>query len=101
MLREKLYPGHPQHWGPLIADLSRLMHWFLDAARIASTGRARQLAEIGLTALFLATLRSWLRDDSEGQIRAREQLERGLQAADRWLPRLTSTPRRPPRSAPE
>src|SRR5918993_510666 len=44
MLREKLYPGHPQHWGPLIADLSRLIHWFLDAARITSTGRERQLA---------------------------------------------------------
>jgi AcrR family transcriptional regulator len=101
MLREKLYPGHPQHWGPLIADLSRLIHWFLDAARIASTGRARQLAEIGLTALFLAALRSWLRDDSHGQLRAREQLERGLEVADRWLPRLTSTPRWPPRSAPE
>jgi len=101
MLRAKLYPGHPQHWGPLIADLSRLMHWFLDAARIASTGRARQLAEIGLTALFLTTLRSWLRDESESQRRTREQLERGLRAADRWLPRLTLAPRVRRASAPE
>jgi AcrR family transcriptional regulator len=101
MLREKLYPGHPQHWGPLIADLSRLIHWFLDAARIASTGRARQLAEIGLTALFVATLRTWLRDDGQSQIRARQQLERGLQAADRWLPRVTSAPRAQPASDPE
>jgi AcrR family transcriptional regulator len=90
MLGEKLYPGHPQHWAPLIADLSRLIHWFLDAARIASTGRQRQLAEIGLTALFLASLRTWLRDDSPGQERTRERLRRGLEAADRWLPRLSS-----------
>jgi AcrR family transcriptional regulator len=93
MLREKLYPGHPQHWGPLIADLSRLIHWFLDAARIASTGRERQLAEIGLTALFLATLRRWLRDDRAGQEATRAQLQRGLEAADRWLPRLVATRR--------
>ena len=56
MLRAKVYPSHPQHWVPLIFDLSRLIHWFLDAARIASTGRARQLAEIGLTAIFLGSL---------------------------------------------
>ena len=93
MLAEKLYPGHPQHWAPLIADLSRLVHWFLDAARIASTGRQRQLAEIGLTLLFLRTLRSWVRDDSPGQTRSLERLQRGLQTADRWLPRLTSTRR--------
>jgi AcrR family transcriptional regulator len=94
MLDEKLYLGHPQHWAPLIADLSRLIHWFLDAARITSTGRQRQLAEIGLTTLFLATLRSWLRDDSPDQERTRERLRRGLAAADRWLPRLSSLRRR-------
>lgn len=101
MLRDKLYPGHPQHWGPLIADLSRLIHWFLDAARITSTGRERQLAEIGLTALFLATLRTWLRDDSEGQQVTRAQLQRGLEAADRWLPRLVRTRRVRPAMDPE
>jgi AcrR family transcriptional regulator len=101
MLGEKLYPSHPHHWAPLIADLSRLIHWFLDAARIASTGRQRQLAEIGLTTLFLASLRTWLRDDSPGQERTREQLRRGLEAADRWLPRLSSLRQRQPSSGPE
>jgi AcrR family transcriptional regulator len=101
MLGEKLYPSHPHHWAPLIADLSRLIHWFLDAARIASTGRQRQLAEIGLTTLFLASLRTWLRDDSPGQERTREHLRRGLEAADRWLPRLSSLRQRQPSSGPE
>ena len=89
MLRAKLYVSHPHHWVPMIFDLSRLVHWFLDAARIASTGRGRRLAEIGLTAIFLATLRVWLRDDSVGQENTRKYLNARLAAADRWLPRLT------------
>lgn len=88
MLRAKLYPGHPQHWVPLIFDLSRLVHWFLDATRIASTGRARQMAEIGLTAIFLGTLRVWLRDDSTGSERTRAYLRRRLEVADRLMSRL-------------
>jgi AcrR family transcriptional regulator len=88
MLRAKLYPSHPQHWGPLIFDLSRLIHRFLDAARIASTGRARQLAEIGLTAVFLGSVRVWLRDDSAGGERTRSYLRRRLAAADRLLARF-------------
>jgi AcrR family transcriptional regulator len=84
MLDAKLYPSHPHHWVPLVFDLSRLMHDFLDVARIASTGRRRQLAEVGLTAIFLATLRDWLRRPE----RASERLRRRLAAADRWLARL-------------
>ena len=85
MLRGKLYPSHPHHWVPMIFDLSRLIHWFLDAARIESTGRRRQWAEIGLTLIFLATLRDWLRDDSVEQSRTRRNLRRRLLRADRWL----------------
>lgn len=87
ILREKLYLSHPHHWVPMIFDLSRLIHWFLDAATIRSTGRRRQLAESGLTLIFLATLRVWLRDDTPGQARTRSFLQRRLTAADRWLGR--------------
>ncbi len=89
ILRAKLYPSHPQHWVPLIFDLSRLVHWFLDAARIASTGRARQMAEIGLTVIVLASLRVWLSEDNAQSERTRSYLQRRLNAADRWLTRLT------------
>jgi AcrR family transcriptional regulator len=88
MLEAKLYLSHPHHWVPLVFDLSRLIHWFLDAARIASTGRARQLAEVGLTAIFLASLRVWRRDDTVGQERTRQYLRRRLAQSDRWLGRL-------------
>jgi AcrR family transcriptional regulator len=99
MLRVKLYPGHPQHWVPLAFDLSRLIHWFLDAALIASTGYRRPLAEIGLTALFLKTLAGWLRDRSGDLERVREQLGRDLERADRWLARLPRARPAPPESA--
>jgi AcrR family transcriptional regulator len=89
MLEAKVYLSHPHHWVPMIFDLSRLIHWFLDAARIASTGRARQLAEIGLTAIFLASLRVWRRDDTVAQERTRLYLRRRLAQTDRWLGRLT------------
>jgi AcrR family transcriptional regulator len=92
MLRAKLYASHPQHWVPLIFDLSRLVHWFLDAARIASTGRARQMAEIGLTVIVLASLRVWLSDDCAAGERTRSYLQRRLDAADRWLTRLAGSP---------
>ncbi|MGH6896310.1 MAG: TetR/AcrR family transcriptional regulator [Geminicoccaceae bacterium] len=89
MLEAKLYLSHPHHWVPMIFDLSRLVHWFLDAARIASTGRGRQLAEVGLSAIFLASLRVWRRDDTVGQERTRRYLRRRLAAADRWIKRLS------------
>jgi AcrR family transcriptional regulator len=84
MLDAKLYLSHPHHWVPMIFDLSRLMHDFLDTARIASTGRRRQLAEVGLTLIFLATLRAWRRRPE----RASARLSRRLLAADRRLAKL-------------
>ena len=84
MLDAKLYPSHPHHWVPMIFDLSRLMHDFLDTARIASTGRRRRLAEVGLTLIFLATLRDWRRRPE----RTSEGLSRRLAAADRRLAKL-------------
>jgi AcrR family transcriptional regulator len=95
MLDAKLYPSHPHHWVPMIFDLSRLMHDFLDAARIASTGRRRQLAEVGLTMIFLATLRDWRRRPE----RVGKRLKRRLAAADRLLARLGKG-RIPPSSRP-
>jgi AcrR family transcriptional regulator len=91
MLRTKLYLSHPHHWVPLIFDLSRLVHWFLDAARIASTGRGRQLAEVGLSAIVVAALRvdraverSGVRAVRGGQVLLPAGLARGR--ADRGAP---------------
>lgn len=87
ILEAKLWPAHVQHWAPMIFELSRLVHWFLDAARIASTGRRRQRAEAGLTLIFLDTLRVWLNDHTPDRLRTRDHLRRRLEAADRMLAR--------------
>lgn len=88
MLDEKLYPSHPHHWVPMIFNLSRLVNWLRDAALLDATGRRRQMEEIGLTALFLATLAVWRHDESAGQADTRAYLRRRLLRADRrmgWL----------------
>lgn len=83
MLREKLYPSHPHHWVPMIFNLSRTIQWLRDAALLDAGGRRRQLEEVGLTALFLATVAVWCRDDTADQARTRAFLRRRLASADR------------------
>ena len=90
MLADKLYPSHPHHWVPMVFNLSRTIHWLLDAAGDESGGRRRQLIEIGMTGIFLATLRVWTRDDSESQQRTRDFLKARLESGDRLLYRRGS-----------
>ncbi len=87
MLSDKIYLSHLHHWVPMVFNLSRTIHWLLDAAGDESQGRRRQLIEIGMTGIFLATLRVWTRDDSDGQSRTRDFLKARLEAGDRWLGR--------------
>lgn len=98
MLRAKMWYAHPHHWAPAVFNLSRTIHWIRDAAMLDAGGRRRQMEEIGLTALFLATLRFWLRDESEGQDRTRTFLRKRLEGADRlmaavWVRRNVATGR--------
>ena len=88
MLAAKLHPPHPHHWIPLVFDLSRTVQWLRETARLDATGRRRQIEEIGLTALFLATLRHWLADESPGQKATRAALARRLARADGVVARL-------------
>ncbi len=78
MLGEKMWVFHPHHWVPMIFDLSRLVQWWRDAAGMTAMGRRRQIEEVALTAIFLATLRCWCRDDSDDQERTRALLARRL-----------------------
>lgn len=92
VLRTKLYPGHPQHWVPLVFDLSRLVHDLLDAARVPGQGRVRQLQEVGMTGIVLVTLAQWLRDDSAGQTATKDRLARRLAAGGRLLTLMEPRP---------
>lgn len=83
----KAYPLHPHHWGPMIFNLSRMIQWLRDVARLEQNGFRRQIEEIALTALFLRTLAVWLCDDSPGQRRTRDGLARrigSLSVLGRW-----------------
>ena len=88
MLAAKMHLPHPHHWLPMVFDLSRTVQWLRDATGLNAGGRRRQLEEIGLTALFVATLRYWLKDDSAGQEMTRERLARRLARADALMARL-------------
>ncbi len=85
MIATKLYASHPHHWVPLIFNLSRTVQWVREAAVLDAAGLRRQIEEVGLTALFLATLAVWLRDESSDQEDTRRFLRRRLEAADRLM----------------
>lgn len=87
MLRAKLHPPHAHHWGPLVFSLSHLVQWIREAALLSAEGRRRQLEEIGLTSLLLATIAVWARDNTENQERTRRFLRCGLAGADCFLSR--------------
>lgn len=95
MLEAKMWYAHPHHWVPAIFNLSRTIQWIRDVAMLDAGGRRRQLEEIGLTALFLATLRVWLRDETDGQTRTRAFLRRRLEDADRLMAAIWARRRTP------
>lgn len=85
MIAGKMHLPHVHHWFPMIISLSRLVHWWLDAAAITSTGRQRQMAEVGLSAILLATLAVWSRDESQDQVKTTKFLEKRLSRADCFM----------------
>jgi AcrR family transcriptional regulator len=85
MLRAKLYPSHPHHWVPMVFSLSRLIQWLREAAYLDAVGGRRQVEEVGLTLLFLATLGVWLKDESADLATTRRFLRQRLADADRLL----------------
>ncbi|HJN23344.1 MAG TPA: TetR/AcrR family transcriptional regulator [Rhodospirillales bacterium] len=85
MLAVKMYPPHPHHWAPMIFNLSRLIQWLRDAAGLDAGGRRRQVEEISLTAIFLATLVVWACDGTPDQERTRRFLDRRLGRADKTM----------------
>ena len=82
MLAAKMWPFHPHHWAPMVFNLSRTILWLRDAAGLTIKAPRRQAEEVGLTMLFLATLSVWARDDSIGQERTRQFLDKRLGEAD-------------------
>jgi AcrR family transcriptional regulator len=80
MLRGKLHLPHLHHWGPMIFNLSRVIHWLREAAQLPAPYGTRRASreEFTLTAVFVAALMVWTGDDSEGQEDTRAFLRREL-----------------------
>jgi AcrR family transcriptional regulator len=88
MLSQKMWIFHPHHYAPMVFNLSRLIQWLRDAARLDAGGRRKQVEETSLTLLFLATLVVWCRDETEGQECTRAFLHARLGQADGLMARL-------------
>lgn len=88
MLSAKLYPGHPHHWVPLVFDLSRFVHWLLDAADINSPPPRRQLEEVVLTGLVVACVSIWMNDPTPDQRLTERFLFRALKRGGSLFHRL-------------
>lgn len=73
-----------------LAALQRSMAWMLEAAGLETGGLRGLVRTRGLTLLYLATLRTWLRDDSL-------DLAKTMAALDGYLRRLEGLLRRLPR----
>lgn len=87
MLCHKAHPPHLHTWGPMLFDLSRTIQWLREAARLEARygSRRAQVEEVALTALFVATLAVWARDDSHAQVRTRRFLEKRLSNGEGWM----------------
>ncbi len=88
ILSAKTHAPHIHHWVPAIFSLSRTIQLLRDAAGLHVRGRRAQIEEIGLTALFLSTMKAWCRDESPHQERTRRTLDRRLQQIDRNILKL-------------
>ncbi len=88
MLLGKLYPGHPHHLGALVFRLSRTVQWWREAAGLDAGPPRRQIEEIALSGLFVATVACWAADRSADQALTRGFLARALGAADNLAGRL-------------
>ncbi len=96
IFRAKLYLGHPHHNVALVLWLSRTVQWLREATLLDASGRRRQVEEVGLSALLIATIADWLRDSSDHQERTWRRLTARLAASDRamarlWPPRVSAS----------
>jgi AcrR family transcriptional regulator len=66
------------------AALLRSMRWMLEAAGISGEGLAGAVAVKLTAAAYLATMRTWLRDDSPDLAPTMAALDRRLRGIERW-----------------
>lgn len=83
MLRYKFQPEHLHLQLLGVTRISRTVQWIREAAHLDSTGLRRELEEVALTGIFLASFGCWLGDDSPNSKRTHAVLDRLLKNAER------------------
>ena len=71
-----------------LPHLCRSMAWMLDAAGIPTGGVKGVMKIMGLTALYLKTLRTWREDDSADMGKTMAELDKNLASAEVWATRF-------------
>ncbi len=71
-----------------LPHLGRSMSWILEAAGVSTFGWQGGLRIIGLTGLYLKTLRHWMDDESEDMSVTMAALDKNLERAERLAKRL-------------
>lgn len=71
-----------------LPHLGRSMTWMLEAAGIETGGYRGAVKVLGLTAIYLKTLRSWKDDESPDMAKTMAALDRNLEMAERWAGRF-------------
>ena len=86
-LRAVLYDAQRDPFAALAAapGMLRAMAWMLEAAEIPADGLVGIARVKILAAVYLATMRVWLRDDSPDLSRTMAALDRNLSRAERFL----------------
>jgi AcrR family transcriptional regulator len=100
ILGYKLTLAHVHLHAALVVRLSRTVQWWREAAHLDAVGRRREIEEIGLSALFVATVAGWLREAAPTGGRAKARLRRGLALAARLMSRRPRPMDKPARAAP-
>ena len=94
-------PFHPFLVLSLGAAMERSMGWMLEAAGLDSHGPAGVARIKGLTAVWVYTLRAWLKDDSADLAATMAALDKALDRADQIARSLDPAARRKPAEASE
>lgn len=67
-----------------VPHLARSMSWMLEAAHIDTTGLRGAAHIIGLTGVYLLTLKTWREDESPDMSKTMAALDRNLGRAEQW-----------------
>lgn len=89
MLRYKFQLDHLHLQALGVTRVSRTVQWIREVAALPSAGWLREVQEVALTGIYLATFATWLRDDSAGAARTHAFLDRLLGIAEQAALRLS------------